>query len=84
MGPMRFYEKIFDCFMAITLFFASESSEAREGIMGWTQVDRSVTMPAAKNSENVLVNWHNPKLAELYRSNFKRNQRQATAYQLQY
>jgi len=52
--------------------------------MGWTQVDRSVTMPAAKNSENVLVNWHNPKLAELYRSNFKRNQRQATAYQLQY
>ena len=70
--------------MLITLFFASESSEAREGIMGWTQADRSVTMPAAKNSENVLVNWYNPRLAEVYLSHFERNQRQATVYQLQY
>ena len=70
--------------MVITLFLAPESSEAREAIMGWTQAARSVTMPAAKNSENVRVNWHNPKPAEVYLSHFKRNQRQATAYQLQY
>jgi hypothetical protein len=68
--------------MVISLFLASVSSEARKAIMGWTQADHSVTMPAAKNSENVLVNWHNPKLAEVYISYFKRNHRQATAYQL--
>ena len=39
---------------------------------------------AHKNSENVLVNWHNPKLAEEYLSHFERNQRQAATYQLQY
>ncbi len=39
---------------------------------------------AHKNSENVLVNWHNSKLAEVYLSHFERNQRQANPYQLQY
>jgi phosphatidylserine/phosphatidylglycerophosphate/cardiolipin synthase-like enzyme len=39
---------------------------------------------ARKNSENVLVNWHNPKLAEAYIAHFERNFRQAAAYQLQY
>lgn len=39
---------------------------------------------ANKNSENVLVNWNNPKLAEVYMQHFERNQRQATPYQLQY
>ena len=39
---------------------------------------------AHRNSENVLVNWHNPKLAEVYLGHFKRNQRQAIPYQLQY
>ncbi len=198
-----FMRKFLTVLIVITLFLASESSEARNGIMGWTQADHSVTMPAAgeieaafspdegaeelvvkvidsarseievlaysftsapvvealvrakkrgvavslvadyktnvseegkgksraalstladagcdvrvvsvyqihhdkviiadrqtvelgsfnysaaaahKNSENVLVNWHNPKLAEVYLSHFKRNQRQATAYQLQ-
>ena len=39
---------------------------------------------ARRNSENVLVNWHNPKLAEVYITHFERNFRQASAYQLQY
>ncbi len=39
---------------------------------------------ARMNSENVLVNWRNPKLAEVYIGHFERNFRQATAYQLQY
>jgi phosphatidylserine/phosphatidylglycerophosphate/cardiolipin synthase-like enzyme len=39
---------------------------------------------AHKNSENVLVNWNNPKLAEVYLGHFERNQRQATTYQRQY
>jgi len=39
---------------------------------------------ASKNSENVLVNWNNPKLAEVYLGHFERNQRQAEAYRTQY
>jgi phosphatidylserine/phosphatidylglycerophosphate/cardiolipin synthase-like enzyme len=39
---------------------------------------------ARRNSENVLVAWRNPKLAEVYLGHFERNYRQATAYQLQY
>lgn len=39
---------------------------------------------ARRNSENVLVNWRNPKLAEVYIRHFDRNLRQASAYQLQY
>jgi len=39
---------------------------------------------ARRNSENVLVAWHNPKLAEVYLGHFERNYRQANAYQLQY
>ncbi len=39
---------------------------------------------ARMNSENVLVNWRNTKLAEVYIGHFERNFRQATAYQLQY
>ena len=39
---------------------------------------------ANKNSENVLVIWNNPKLAEKYIEHFERNQQKATAYQLQY
>ena len=39
---------------------------------------------AKRNSENVLVNWRNPKLAEVYIAHFERNFRQASAYQLQY
>ena len=39
---------------------------------------------ARRNSENVLVNWRNPKLAEVYIGHFERNFRQASAYQLQY
>jgi len=35
---------------------------------------------AHKNSENVLVNWGNPKLAEVYLKHFQRNYVQATAY----
>lgn len=35
---------------------------------------------AHKNSENVLVNWGKPKLAEVYLKHFKRNYDQATAY----
>ncbi len=39
---------------------------------------------AKRNSENVFVNWRNPKLAEVYTRHFDRNFRQASAYQLQY
>lgn len=39
---------------------------------------------ARRNSENVLVNWKNTKLAEVYLVHFERNFRQASAYQLQY
>jgi phosphatidylserine/phosphatidylglycerophosphate/cardiolipin synthase-like enzyme len=39
---------------------------------------------AHRNSENVLVNWNNPKLAEVYMGHFERNQRQAEAYRTQY
>ncbi len=35
---------------------------------------------AHKNSENVLVNWGNAKLAEVYLKHFQRNYTQATAY----
>ncbi len=35
---------------------------------------------AHKNSENVLVNWGNAKLAEVYLKHFDRNYAQATAY----
>jgi len=35
---------------------------------------------ARRNSENVLVNWGNPKLAEVYLKHFQRNYAQATAY----
>jgi phosphatidylserine/phosphatidylglycerophosphate/cardiolipin synthase-like enzyme len=39
---------------------------------------------ARKNSENVLVNWGNAKLAEVYLKHFERNYRQATAYEMRY
>jgi len=39
---------------------------------------------ARRNSENLLVNWRNPKLAAVYLQHFERNYRQARAYQLQY
>jgi phosphatidylserine/phosphatidylglycerophosphate/cardiolipin synthase-like enzyme len=39
---------------------------------------------ARRNSENVLVNWRNPKLAEVYLAHFERNHRQASPYHLQY
>ena len=35
---------------------------------------------AHRNSENVLVNWGNPKLAEVYLKHFERNYAQASAY----
>ena len=35
---------------------------------------------AHKNSENVLVNWGNPKLAEVYLRHFERNYAQAVRY----
>ena len=35
---------------------------------------------AHKNSENVLVNWSNPKLAEVYLKHFERNYTQASTY----
>jgi phosphatidylserine/phosphatidylglycerophosphate/cardiolipin synthase-like enzyme len=35
---------------------------------------------AHKNSENVLVNWGNPKLAEVYLKHFERNYGQAAVY----
>lgn len=39
---------------------------------------------AHKNSENVLVNWHNPQLAAVYLSHFVRNYKQSTEYRLNY
>ena len=39
---------------------------------------------AHKNSENVLVNWGNPKLAQAYLKHFERNYRQARPYEVAY
>jgi phosphatidylserine/phosphatidylglycerophosphate/cardiolipin synthase-like enzyme len=39
---------------------------------------------ARKNSENVLENWGNPKLAEVYLKHFERNYRQASKYEVAY
>lgn len=39
---------------------------------------------AHKNSENVLVNWRNQKLAAVYLKHFERNYEQSTPYQLGY
>ena len=39
---------------------------------------------AHKNSENVLVNWGNPRLAEVYLKHFERNYAQAVRYELSY
>ena len=39
---------------------------------------------ARRNSENVLVNWHNPQLAAVYMRHFERNYAQALPYQLRY
>jgi phosphatidylserine/phosphatidylglycerophosphate/cardiolipin synthase-like enzyme len=39
---------------------------------------------ANRNSENVLVNWDNPKLAEVYTRHFERNYRQAVPYEPRY
>lgn len=39
---------------------------------------------AHKNSENVLVNWGNPKLAEVYLKHFERNYRQAVPFAVAY
>lgn len=39
---------------------------------------------AHRNSENVLVNWANPKLAEVYLGHFERNYQQAQPYTLGY
>lgn len=39
---------------------------------------------AHKNSENVLVNWHNPQLAQVYLGHFARNYAQSVPYQTQY
>jgi len=39
---------------------------------------------AHANSENVLVHWHNPKLASVYLAHFQRNYAQAMPYQVRY
>ncbi len=39
---------------------------------------------AHKNSENVLVNWNNPKLAQVYLGHFDRNYRLSQPFQAQY
>ena len=39
---------------------------------------------ANRNSENVLVNWNNPKLAEIYLGHFERNQKQSAPFNTQY
>jgi phosphatidylserine/phosphatidylglycerophosphate/cardiolipin synthase-like enzyme len=39
---------------------------------------------AHRNSENVLVNWHNPSLAKVYLEHFQRNYMQAIPYHVQY
>ena len=53
-GQCDFMRKYLTVLIVITLFLASESSEARKGIMGWTQADHSVTMPAAGEIEAAL------------------------------
>ena len=39
---------------------------------------------ARRNSENVLVNWGNPKLADVYLKHFQRNYAQSTGYTQRY
>jgi phosphatidylserine/phosphatidylglycerophosphate/cardiolipin synthase-like enzyme len=39
---------------------------------------------ARRNSENVFVNWRNPKLAAVYLAHFERNYLQARGFQTQY
>lgn len=39
---------------------------------------------AHKNSENVLVNWNNAKLAQVYLGHFERNYAQASPFRLRY
>jgi phosphatidylserine/phosphatidylglycerophosphate/cardiolipin synthase-like enzyme len=39
---------------------------------------------AHKNSENVLVNWNNPKLAQIYLQHFDRNYQLSQPFQAQY
>ena len=39
---------------------------------------------AKKNSENVLVNWSNPKLAQVYLQHFERNYRLSQQYEARY
>jgi phosphatidylserine/phosphatidylglycerophosphate/cardiolipin synthase-like enzyme len=39
---------------------------------------------ASRNSENVLVNWHNPALASAYLQHFERNYAQSMQYQSGY
>jgi hypothetical protein len=46
---------------------------------GWTP-----ELAAHKNSENVLVSWGNPKLANVYLKHFERNYAKATPYRQAY
>jgi phosphatidylserine/phosphatidylglycerophosphate/cardiolipin synthase-like enzyme len=39
---------------------------------------------AHRNSENVLVNWNNPKLAQVYAGHFERNYRQSVSFETRY
>ncbi|MBD8051101.1 phospholipase D family nuclease [Limnohabitans radicicola] len=39
---------------------------------------------ANRNSENVLVNWENPQLAQVYLRHFTRNYAQSVAYRIRY
>lgn len=39
---------------------------------------------ASRNSENVLVNWHNPQLAAAYSKHFQRNYAQSVPYRIRY
>jgi phosphatidylserine/phosphatidylglycerophosphate/cardiolipin synthase-like enzyme len=39
---------------------------------------------AHRNSENVLVNWNNPKLAQVYLGHFERNFRQSVPFETRY
>jgi phosphatidylserine/phosphatidylglycerophosphate/cardiolipin synthase-like enzyme len=39
---------------------------------------------AHRNSENVLVNWNNPKLAQVYLGHFERNYRQSVPFETRY
>ena len=39
---------------------------------------------ARRNSENVLVNWHNARLADVYLAHFERSYRLARPYELRY